>query len=67
VREQSSGAVTETDDPIRPEWSWRRGRHRHEYWPDGEPPAPLDRVDPDLEDIVISLSMARRAKVGAAP
>jgi ABC-2 type transport system ATP-binding protein len=54
------GAVTVVEDPVRPEWSWRRGRVRHEYWPDGAPSAGLP-VRPDLEDVVIASSLARRA------
>jgi ABC-2 type transport system ATP-binding protein len=57
------GTVTEVDEPVRPEWSWRRGRVRHEYWPNGAVGAGL-AVSPDLEDVVIASSLARRA-VGA--
>ncbi|HEX4686397.1 MAG TPA: ABC transporter ATP-binding protein [Nocardioides sp.] len=66
VRADFPGTVTESDIQVRPEWSWRRGRQRHEYWPDGDPPTHLDVVDPDLEDIVIALSLVRRNRVGAA-
>ena len=54
------GVVTAGEEAARPEWSWRRGRARHEYWPDGAP-ARGDVVAPDLEDVVIALSLARRA------
>jgi ABC-2 type transport system ATP-binding protein len=67
VREQFHGVVTRSDDPVRPEWSWRRGRHRREYWPDGDQPAGSTVVEPDLEDIVIAVSLVRRASVGATP
>ena len=67
VRERFRGSITQADDPIRPEWSWRRGRSRREYWPRGDQPAGLSVLDPDLEDIVIALSLARRAPVGADP
>jgi ABC-2 type transport system ATP-binding protein len=67
VRAEFPGTITQADDPVRPEWSWRRGRHRREYWPDGNQPADLSPVDPDLEDVVIGLSLARRAAVGSTP
>jgi hypothetical protein len=41
---------------------------RHEYWPGGapsNPPAGTTAVAPDLEDIVIALSLARRNAVPA--
>ncbi|HTR71326.1 MAG TPA: ABC transporter ATP-binding protein [Mycobacteriales bacterium] len=65
VRREFPGAITSSDEPVRRAWSWRRGRQRHEYWPDGDPPAHLARVDADLEDIVIALSLARRASTEA--
>ena len=61
VRAGFTGAVTRGAEPVRLEWSWRRGLDRHEYWPDADPPAHLAVVQPDLEDIVIALSMAWRA------
>lgn len=64
VRDRFAGAVTR-GAPTRPEWSWRRGRNRHEYWPDGDPPPEAAIVDPDLEDIVIALSLARTAPAGS--
>ena len=60
VRAGFTGVITRTTDPVRPGWSWRRGRDRHEYWPDGPPDASAPCVDPDLEDIVIALSIRRR-------
>jgi ABC-2 type transport system ATP-binding protein len=66
VRDEFPGVITQAADPVRRDWSWRRGRHRREYWPDGDQPAHLDAVEPDLEDIVIALSLVRRATVGAA-
>ena len=62
VRAGFAGAVTQTDQPVRAEWAWRRGRVRHEYWP-GRPAGRDHRVAPDLEDIVIALSLARRNAV----
>ncbi|MDM7853900.1 ATP-binding cassette domain-containing protein [Cellulomonas alba] len=61
VRAAFAGVVTRADAAVRPAWSWRRGRDRHEYWPDGDAPAGRDVVEPDLEDIVIALSLSRRA------
>jgi ABC-2 type transport system ATP-binding protein len=66
VRADFAGVITRTDQPVRAEWAWRRGRARHEYWPDGDPsnpPAGATAVAPDLEDIVIALSLARRDAV----
>jgi ABC-2 type transport system ATP-binding protein len=66
VRAEFRGAITQSDEPVRPEWSWRRGRRRREYWPGADQPAGSTVVDPDLEDIVIALSLARRAPAGAS-
>jgi ABC-2 type transport system ATP-binding protein len=65
VRGRLAGTITATDRPRRAEWSWRRGRQHHEYWPAGElvEGRPLD---PDLEDIVVALSLLRRHEVGAS-
>ena len=66
VRAEFAGVVTETDQPVRAGWAWRRGRVRHEYWPVGAPSAPpagTATIAPDLEDIVIALSLARRHAV----
>jgi ABC-2 type transport system ATP-binding protein len=63
VRAGFSGAITEADRPVRAEWAWRRGRLQHEYWPGAGPPAGTEMVEPDLEDIVIALSLARRNAV----
>jgi ABC-2 type transport system ATP-binding protein len=66
VRSNFQGVVTRGADPVRREWSWRRGRQRREYWPDGGQPDGLQVVQPDLEDIVIGLSLVRRATVAAS-
>ena len=58
------GTVTVADEAVRPEWSWPRGRVRHEYWPEGSPERG-DVVTPDLEDVVLALSLARRSAVPA--
>jgi ABC-2 type transport system ATP-binding protein len=63
VRAVFTGAVTVGDKPVRAEWSWRRGRDRREYWPDAHPPPGATIVQPDLEDIIIGLSLLRRAAV----
>jgi ABC-2 type transport system ATP-binding protein len=69
VRAGFAGVVTEIGQPIRAEWAWRRGRVLHEYWPAGDPstpsgpPAGTRAIAPDLEDIVIALSLARRSAV----
>ena len=41
----------------RPQWSWRRGRSGHEYWPRRATPTRGSVVAPDLEDVVIALSL----------
>jgi ABC-2 type transport system ATP-binding protein len=67
VRANFAGVVTRASQPVRAEWAWRRGRMQHEYWPGADPPADLPAgataVEPDLEDIVIALSLARRNTV----
>lgn len=62
VRAGFAGVVTQAGEPVRAEWAWRRGRVRHEYWPGGGPPPGTRAITPDLEDIVIALSLARRNK-----
>lgn len=60
VRAGFDGTVTSGPDPYRAQWSWRRGRDRHEFWPLDDPPPPgVPTVEPDLEDIVIALSLQR--------
>ena len=63
VRAGFSGALTQTSEPVRIQWAWRRGRVQHEYWPGADPPPGAAIVVPDLEDIVIALSLARRNAV----
>ncbi|HTY71006.1 MAG TPA: ABC transporter ATP-binding protein [Acidimicrobiales bacterium] len=62
------GRVTVTERPVRPAWAWRRGRTYHEYWPEGGdqpvPAADAVAVSPDLEDVVVALSMLRRGGRG---
>lgn len=59
------GAMARTPSPRRREWAWRRGRMFHEYWP-GSSDVPADAVEitPDLEDVLIALSLLRRADAG---
>lgn len=69
VRAGFAGTVTTAPQPARREWSWRRGHDRHEYWPPGTTPTdPGQRttITPDLEDIVISLSLERQLPSGAS-
>ena len=62
-----SGAIARTASPARRAWAWRRGRDFHEYWP-----ATTDlisdavAVTPDLEDVVIALSLLRGHDQGVA-
>ena len=65
VRASFPGEITRDGQAQRRSWSWRRGTQRHEYWPAGDPPAALSRVDPDLEDIVIALSLSKRLRTEA--
>ena len=61
VLDSFDGAIARTPTPHRPAWAWRRGRDYHEYWPRAAD-VPFDTVvvTPDLEDVVISLSMLKR-------
>ena len=63
VRAGFPGTITVDEVPARTPWSWRRGRARHEYWPPGTDPGPRNHIEPDLEDIVIALSLRRRLVV----
>lgn len=66
------GAVTSTAQPVRPQWAWRRGRGYHEVWPVGagqasDAPTPdSEPVTPDLEDVVIAMSLRSRAAAASA-
>jgi ABC-type multidrug transport system ATPase subunit len=69
VLEALHGSITEANEPRRTGWSWRRGRRFHEYWPadGGVDPPPQDvEVTPDLEDVVIALSLAERRRRGVS-
>jgi ABC-2 type transport system ATP-binding protein len=59
------GTVVATATPVHPERAWRRGREHHEWWPPGEQPASGRVVEPDLEDVVVVASLARRTGVRA--
>jgi ABC-type multidrug transport system ATPase subunit len=56
----AGGVVTRNGSPVRKAWSWRRGPEVHEYWPDGGEDPVGQQVHPDLEDVVIALSLMRR-------
>ena len=60
VLDSFDGAIAHTATPDRRAWAWRRGRDYHEYWP-ATAKMPLDAVAviPDLEDVVIALSLLR--------
>ena len=66
VRAGFVGTITRGPVAVRPEWSWRRGRERQEYWPASDQPADRSVVDPDLEDLVVALSLTARNRDGAA-
>lgn len=55
------GAIARTVAPQRRQWAWRRGRTYHEYWPAvADIPQDAVALSPDLEDVVVTLSMLRR-------
>lgn len=55
-----AGVIARTARPHRRSWAWRRGREYHEYWPDtANVPGDAVAVIPDLEDVVIALSLLR--------
>jgi len=58
VLDSFDGIIVRTVAPQRRAWAWRRGRFYHECWPAGAD-LPLDGtgVIPDLEDVVIALSL----------
>lgn len=61
VLDSFSGAITRTATPARRTWAWRRGREYHEYWPmTADMPLDAVAITPDLEDVVITLSMLKR-------
>ncbi|MEI6623970.1 MAG: ABC transporter ATP-binding protein [Actinomycetes bacterium] len=62
-----TGTVTSTAVPTRREWAWRRGRMFHEYWPPDDPATPPGPITPDLEDVVIAMSLQHRASLAARP
>jgi len=61
VLDSFDGAISTTARPRRRAWAWRRGREYHEYWPTTAG-VPIDAaaVTPDLEDVVVTLSMLKR-------
>ncbi len=67
VRATLVGSITVADRPHRAEWAWRRGRRFHECWLGGEVLADdVIAIEPDLEDVVVALSLKRRHEIGAA-
>jgi ABC-2 type transport system ATP-binding protein len=66
LRAGFSGTITRGPSAVRPEWSWRRGRARQEYWPAADQPDDSTVVEPDLEDLVVALSLSSRNQPGAA-
>ena len=61
VRAALSGSVVELHRPERAAWSWRRGRVHREYVPAGSAlPDGATVIEPDLEDVVVALSLLRR-------
>ncbi|MHB1489916.1 putative ABC transporter ATP-binding protein YbhF [mine drainage metagenome] len=58
------GVVARTATPRRRDWAWRRGREFHEYWPGEDAPRDATTLVPDLEDVVIALSLLRRRRHG---
>ncbi|MGE3811625.1 MAG: ABC transporter ATP-binding protein [Candidatus Nanopelagicales bacterium] len=65
VLDAFDGVVVRTPVAQRPEWSWRRGRDLHELLPPGAAADRADAVVPDLEDVVVALSLRSRAEVPA--
>jgi len=60
VLDSFSGAITRTATPARRTWAWRRGREYHEYWPmTADMPLDAVAITPDLEDVVITLSLLK--------
>ena len=58
VLDSFDGIIARTATPQRRAWAWRRGRLYHECWP-ASVALPVDdtAVIPDLEDVVIALSL----------
>ena len=60
VLDSFNGAIARTASPARRAWAWRRGRDFHEYWPaTTDLPPEAVAVTPDLEDVVVALSLLR--------
>lgn len=62
-----SGTITRAGETARHNWAWRRGPGRREYWPDGGQPADAAVIEPDLEDVVVALSLVRRNAAASSP
>lgn len=55
-----TGKISHSITPRRHEWAWRRGRVFHELALPGDPD--VDVIEPDLEDVVIAMSLQARAR-----
>lgn len=65
VLDSFKGAIARTATAHRRAWAWRRGREYHEYWPaTADLPPDSVAVTPDLEDVVIALSLLKRQDGG---
>jgi ABC-2 type transport system ATP-binding protein len=65
VLDAFDGVIARAETPQRRAWAWRRGRVYHEYWPHAaDVPADSVEVVPDLEDVVIGLSLLSRQAIG---
>ncbi len=65
VLDSFTGAIARTATAHRRAWAWRRGRQYHEYWPaTADLPPDAVAVIPDLEDVVIALSLIKRQDGG---
>jgi len=56
------GTITASPDAVRRQWAWRRGRAVHELWAGGDVPQG-EAIRPDLEDVVVALSLLHRSGV----
>lgn len=64
IRRGMPGLLTRSEEPVRPQWAWRRGRAVHELWVDERPPEGMAQVEADLEDVVTARSLVSLAADG---